>query len=386
MIVRLLTCFSLLLTASVSIGAPTPPKVNARAWLLADHDTGKRLAEYRSDKSFPTRHLNKLMVSYSCFKAIAAGELSLDHAVDISARARQVSGQRMFAPAETPLTVQDVLQALVIGRANDAALALAEHIASDEQAFVSRMNNDAQTLGMRQTYYRNVSGRTKARQVTNANDTLILAEALIRDFPEHYSWFSKREIELNGIKLYNRNALLWRDDSVDGVIAYGNSSTGFDLVVSARRGNMRLTAVVLGTPNERAGNSAARQLLKFGFDHYETRRLYSREVAAVNMRVWLGDSETLPIGIDQDLYLTLPRGEFDQLQARLQIDGSQYAPIPAGQIMGNLTLYVGDNKIGEHQLFALDTISEGGFIRRAFDHLEMWLRDIPDQPSEQGFQ
>jgi D-alanyl-D-alanine carboxypeptidase (penicillin-binding protein 5/6) len=382
MILRLVLLFCFLAALPAMADTPPAPKVNAGAWLLADHYTGMRLADYRSDKTFPTGHLNKLMVAYSSFKAIGSGEAQLTNPVDISTRARQMPGPRMFAPVESALTVADVLQAIVVGRANDAALALAEHIASDEQAFVSRMNNDAQILGMTQTYYRNVSGRAKARQFTTANDTLTLVRAMIAEFPQHYAWFAKREIELDGIKLYNRNALLWRDETVDGVIAFGSSRGRFNLVVSARRNNMRLTAIVLDSPNERAAISAARQLIKFGFDRYETRRLYAREAAAVNLRAWLGDRETLPVGIQQDLYLTLPRGEFEQLQAKLQITGSLFAPIPAGQVMGKLSIYNGGNKIEEHPLVALETVSEGGFIRRAFDHIEMWLRDIPDQRTE----
>lgn len=382
MMLRLVLLFSFLAALPAMADTPPAPKVNAGAWLLADHDTGMRLADYRSDKTFPTGHLNKLMVAYSSFKAIGSGEAQLTNPVDISARARQMPGPRMFAPVESALTVADVLQAIVVGRANDAALALAEHIASDEQAFVSRMNNDAQILGMTQTYYRNVSGRAKARQLTTANDTLTLVRAMIAEFPQHYAWFAKREIELDGIKLYNRNALLWRDETVDGVIAFGSSRGRFNLVVSARRNSMRLTAIVLDSPNERAAISAARQLIKFGFDRYETRRLYAREAAAVNLRAWLGDRETLPVGIQQDLYLTLPRGEFEQLQAKLQITGSLFAPIPAGQVMGKLSIYNGGDKIEEHPLVALETVSEGGFIRRAFDHIEMWLRDIPDQQTE----
>ncbi|MCG6975117.1 MAG: D-alanyl-D-alanine carboxypeptidase [Acidiferrobacterales bacterium] len=383
MIVRLLVCFSLFVALPAMADTPASPKINAGAWLLADHDTGMRLSEFRSDKTYPTGHLNKLMVAYASFKAIASGELLLDSPVAIGAKARNVAGPRMFAPVETAPTVADVLQAIIVGRANDAALALAEHIASDEQAFVSRMNDYAVMLGMTQTHYRNVSGRASARQITSADDTFTLASALINEFPEYYPWFAKRELALDGIKLYNRNALLWRDDSVDGLIAFDNGRAGFNLVVSAKRGSMRLTAVVLGSPNERAGISAAQQLLKFGFERYETRRLYAREVAAVNLRTWLGDRETLPVGVQQDLYLTLPRGEFDQLQAKLQINGSLFAPIPEGQIMGKLSLYNGENRIGEHPLVALETVSEGGFIRRAFDHIEMWLRDIPDQQTEQ---
>jgi D-alanyl-D-alanine carboxypeptidase (penicillin-binding protein 5/6) len=382
MIFRLLTLSFLVVFAFDGAADPKAPKVNARAWLLIDHHSGTRLAEHQTDKALPTGHLNKLMVAYTAFKALDSEELSMEEMVQISPRASRSQGPKMFAPAGASLAVQTLLQAVIVARANDATLALAEHIASDEQAFVSRMNSQAISLGMSDTYYRNVSGKRSARQQTTVADTALLARALIDEFPAYYEWFAMKELDLNGIKLFSRNALLWRDETVDGVTAFGARRGGYSLVVSSQRGTMRLTVIVLGAPSERAGISAARQLLSHGFEQYETRQLYQGGKAAINLRIWMGSQEILPVGLTEDLYLTLKRGEFDRLQAKLKVNESPFAPVPEGQIMGELVLYLDDKVIGEHTLLALDTVDEGSVLRRMFDRIEMWLRDIPeDQPA-----
>lgn len=382
---RQLILIGFTLFAGHSTAEPLPPKVNAGAWLLVDHHSGVHLAEYRSDRQVQTGHLNKLMLVYTSFRTIDAEELSLDESVRISPRASRARGPKVFASAGASLSAQNLLQAVVIGRANDAALALAEHIASDEQAFVSRMNSNASSLGMGNTYYRNVSGGYSARQQTTAADTALLAKILIDQYPQYYDWFAKKELDLNGIKLFSRNALLWRDETVDGVTAFDSRRVGYSLVVSSKRGNMRLTTVVLGAPSEREGISAAQRLLKFGFDNYETRRLYQGGKPAINLRVWMGGEEALPVGLAEDLYLTLKRGDFDRLQAKLKVNRSPYAPVPEGEIMGKLVLYLDDKPIDEHTLLALNTVDEGGFFRRMFDRIEMWLRDIPEeQPASEA--
>ncbi len=380
-----LSLFLLLLLATPAM-ATTPPKVNARAWLLVDHHSGALLAEHQSQRRFSPGHLNKLMVAYAVFRAIEAEELTLTDEVEISTRAFSSTGTRLFAPAGSSLSAQALLQATVIGRANDAAIALAEYVASDEQAFVSKMNQYAAELGLDRTYYRDVVGTKKYNQYTTANDSARLVTALIGDYSQYYAWFAEREFEHNGIKLYNRNALLWRDESVDGVTAFNSGRDGFHLIASGKRGKMRLTAVVLGAPSERAGISAGQQLLKFGFDNYETRRLYQGRSPAINLRIWLGNEETLPVGTEQDLYLTLKRGEFDQVQAKLKVDGSPYAPVAMGQQMGTLSLYLADDKIDERKLIALREIDNGGIISRTLDHIEMWLRDIPDNSNKHSEQ
>lgn len=375
---RLSLLLIILLATSAMASEPVPLKINARAWLLVDHNSGAKLAGHASTRRFSSGHLNKLMTAYGVFRAIEANELSLTDEIEISKRAATSAGARMFTPAGSTLPAQTLLQAVVIGRANDAAIALAEYIARDEQAFVNRMNGYAEELGLGSTRYHDASGLETNQQYTSAADSVRLVTALINDYPQHYHWFGEREFAYNGLKLYNRNALLWRDQNIDGVLAFPSWRDGFHLIASGKRGKMRLTAVVLGAPSERASIYAGQQLLNYGFDHYETRRLYRGRSPAINLRVWLGDAKTLPVGTEQDLYLTLRRGAFDQLQAKLMVDGSPYAPVVTGQQMGSLTLYLGTSKIGEHKLIALKTIDNGGIFRRTLDHIEMWLRDIPD--------
>jgi D-alanyl-D-alanine carboxypeptidase (penicillin-binding protein 5/6) len=375
---RLSLLLMLLLATPAMASEPVPPKINARAWLLVDHNSRAQLAEHAGTRRFSSGHLNKLMTAYGVFRALEANELSLTDEIEISKRAATSAGTRMFAPAGSTLSAKTLLQATVVGRANDAAIALAEQVASDEQTFVSKMNHYAEELGLGNTRYSDACGLETSQQYTSAVDSARLVTALINDYPQYYHWFGEREFAHDGVKLYNRNALLWRDENIDGVIAFQSGRDGFHLIASGKRGKMRLTAVVLGAPSERASISAGQQLLNYGFDHYETRRLYRGRSPAVNLRVWLGDAKALPVGTEQDLYLTLRRGTFDRLQAKLRVDGSPYAPVAMGQQMGSLSLYLGDSKIGEHKLIALKNIGNGGIFSRTLDYVEMWLRDIPD--------
>lgn len=374
----------LLLPVGYAADVPEPPTVNARAWLLIDHHSGRRLAAHDSNRSFTPAHLTKLMVAYVAFNALKDGELAMDTKILVSQKATRISGPRMFASSSSHVPAQELLKAMIVGRANDAAIALAEHIGSDEQAFVSIMNNEAERMGLHNTSFRDATGNKRNRQHTDADDLAILVEKIINDHSQYYQWFSKREFIHNSITLFNRNALLWRNNDVDGLMAIRSGRDGFHLVVSGKRDNMRLSAIVLGAPNERSMISAGSELLKYGFEHFETRKLYSDKEGAVNMRVWLGDTDILPVGLEKDLYVTLVRGEFDGLRATLSLTGSPYAPIERGQAMGTLSLIARNQSIGKYELISLGDVAEGGFFSRLLDRAEMWLRDIPDpeQPTQ----
>lgn len=374
----LLPLLFLVVTVNTVADIAAPPIVNARAWLLIDHHSGRRLASRNSSLRFAPTHFTKLMVAYVTFNALEEGDISTDTSILISQKATRTTGPRMFASASSHVPVQELLKAIIVGRANDAAIALAEHIGSDEQAFVSIMNNEAQRLGLQNTRFRDATGSKRKRQHTNADDLAILATSIIRDHPRYYQWFSSRDFSHNGITLYNRNALLWRDKTVDGLMAVHNGRNGYHLIVSGKRDSMRLSAIVLGASNERAMITAGSELLKYGFEQFETRKLYAANEGAVNVRVWLGDTEILPVGLTKDLYITLPRGEFDSLQAMLKITGSPFAPIDRGHFMGTLSLTLQGQTIGEHDLVSLGKVAKGGFLSRLLDRAEMWLRDIPD--------
>ncbi len=386
---RCLTLLALMLLLPISHAAdsPEPPTVNARAWLLVDHHSGRRLASHKSNRRFTPAHLTKLMVAYVAFNALKSGELTTDTSILISQKAARTSGPRMFASSSSRVPAQELLKAMIVGRANDAAIALAEHIGSDEQAFVSMMNSEAARLGLHNTSFRDATGDKRNHQHTDADDLAILVENIISDHPQYYKWFGQREFIHNSITLYNRNALLWRNNNVDGLMAIHSGRDGYHLIVSGKRDNMRLSAIVLGAPNERSMITAGSELLKYGFEQFETRKLYSDKEGAVNMRVWLGDTDILPVGLEKDLYVTLARGEFDGLRATLSLTGSPYAPIERGQSMGTLSLTAQDKSIGEYELVSLSDVAEGGFFSRVLDRAEMWLRDIPDpEPSAQANQ
>ncbi|MFV1996588.1 MAG: D-alanyl-D-alanine carboxypeptidase family protein [Acidiferrobacterales bacterium] len=377
---RCVTLLALILLLPIGHAAdsPEPPVVNARSWLLVDHNSGRRLASRKSDRRVTPAQFTKLMVAYIALNAIKNGELAADTSILVSQKAAQTSGPRMFASSSSRVTAQELLKAMIVGGANDAAIALAEHIGSDEQAFVSMMNNEAVRLGLQNTSFRDVTGNRRDRQYTNADDLAVLVKNIINDHPQHYQWFSQREFIYNGITLYNRNALLWRNDNVDGLMATQNERDGYHLIVSGKRDNMRLSAIVLSAPNERSMITAGSELLKYGFKQFETRKLYSGKKGAVNMRVWLGDTDIVPVGLKKDLYVTLVRGEFDDLRATLSLTGPPYAPIERGQAMGTLSLATQDKSIGEYELVSLSSVAEGGFFSRIFDRAEMWLRDVPD--------
>ena len=357
---------------------PQAPIVNARAWLLIDHHSGRRLAFHNTGLRFTPTHLSKLMVAYIAFGALESGEVFTDTSILVSDKATRATGPRMFASATSQISMENLVKAMIVGRANDATVVLAEYIGSDEQAFVGIMNNTVEQLGLNNTRYSDATGNLQQRQYTDADDLSILVKAIVNRYPRYYRWFSQREFKHNGITLYNRNALLWRDKNIDGLIAVRSQRDGYHLIVSGRRDNMRLSAIVLGAPNERAMLAAGSKLLKYGFAYYETRKLYTGNKGAASLRVWLGDLEVLPVGFTSDLYVTLHRGDFDNLQAKLEITGIPFAPIIRGQSMGSLRLVLENEIISEYKLVSLRNVSEGGFISRVLDRDEMWLRDIPD--------
>ncbi len=381
--IYLLLVLLLLSSMASATDNPTDPVVHARAWLLIDHNSGRRLAERNSNQQFTPADFNKLMVAFVTFGTVKSEELTMDTNIPISLKATHISGPRMFASATSHIPVDNLIKAMIIGGANDATIALAEHIGSDEQAFVSIMNNEAERLGLLNTRFRDSTGIKRSRQFTDADDLATLAKALISRYPKYYHWFQQRDFTYEGLKLYNRNALLWRDQDVDGLMAVRSKRDGYHLIVSGKRDNMRLTAIVLGATSERAVLAAGSELLKFGFDNYETRKLYSGNKGAVNLRVWLGDADVLPVGFRNDLYITLRRGAFDTLQAKLNITGTPFAPISLGKPMGTLHLVVNGEPLSEHELVSLKPIETGGLFSRALDRAEMWLRNIPDNAQQE---
>ena len=348
---------------------PAAPELKAGAYLLRDFDTGRVLVESNADLRMEPASLTKMLTSYVVYAEMRAGHLRADDRVRVSERAWRRTGSRMFIEVGTEVSVEDLLHGLVVQSGNDAATALAEHIAGDERAFAGLMNEFAARLGMSASHFVNASGLPAAEHYTTARDMATLAVALIRDFPAQYPNYSMREFTYNGITQRNRNRLLWLDESVDGLKTGHTSSAGYGLVASAKRGDMRLVSAVLGSSSSKARTRQTRALLNFGFRFYETRQLFAAGDTLREVRVWQGERERLALGLEHDLYLTLPRGEFSRIDTGFETIERIVAPVAAGTHEGNVKLRLGDEVLAELPLVALHPVREGNLWRRASDYL-----------------
>ncbi len=354
--------------------APQAPDVPAKAWLLVDYQSGQVLAARSAETVLPPASLTKLAVSYVLFQHLRDGKLKLTDRVTVSAHAAEAKGARMFLQASETIDVEALIKGLLVVSANDAAVALAEHVAGSDATFVAQMNAATRALGMSNTNFVTVNGLPATGHVSTAHDLARLAAALLRDFPEYYSWFSIKDLTYHSIRQFNRNALLWRDPTVDGFKTGQTREAGFCLVASAKRGEMRLIAVVLGAADENARVIAAQQLLDYGFRYYETRLLYPARTPVAKVRILMGDASTLALGPAQDLYLTLPRGWHEHVRARLTVKQEQVAPVHAGQVIGALVIDVDQDPVSEYPLVALDEVAEGNVFQRAADHVRLWFQ------------
>lgn len=360
--------------AAAALPEVPAPDVPAAAWLLVDHDSGRVLAEHNADQPLAAASLAKLMTAYVLFGTLKAGRLRLDETVEVSRAAAGARGARLFLRPGTAVRVEDLLQGMIVHSANDAAVALAERASGGESDFVAEMNAAANALGLSGTVFVNATGYEARGQVSTARDLARLASALIRDFPEFYPWFALKEFTYNGITQYNRNALLWRDSTVDGVKTGQTHAAGFCLIAAAGRDGMRLIAVALGARSEDARVASGQRLLDYGFRHFETRLLYAADVPAAQVRVWMDDRSSVPLGVRHNLYVTLPRGGHERLRARLTVQDRLYAPVPYGQTVGTLALDLEGRPFAEYPLVALKEIGTGNLMQRAIDKFQLWLQ------------
>ncbi|BAV32527.1 D-alanyl-D-alanine carboxypeptidase [Sulfuricaulis limicola] len=371
------TAFVCLLCSRVAVAAPPeipPPEIAAPAWVLMDHHSGQVLAERNGDKALAPASLTKLMTAYVLFAKLKAGKLRLDDDVAISPQAVKTNGARLFLRPGTTARAEELLRGMIVVSANDAAVALAEHAAKNEASFVMEMNLAARALGLEKTSFVNATGQDEPGQVSTAHDLARLTSALIRDFPEYYGWFALKELTYLDITQHNHNALLWRDPHVDGVKTGHTRGAGFCLSASANRDGMRLIATVLGARDDAARVSAGQKLLEHGFRHFETRLLYAADVPALRVRLWMGDQSMLPLGVRQNLFLTLPRGWHEKLHARLVVRQELAAPVQQGQVMGTLALDLDRQPYAEYPLVALQAIGTGNILQRTIDRVQLWLQ------------
>jgi serine-type D-Ala-D-Ala carboxypeptidase (penicillin-binding protein 5/6) len=363
-----------LLSRAALANAPVPPALGARAWLLLDATSGQQLASRNPDGRIEPASLTKLMTAYVAFSALETKSIALEQTVNVSERAWRVSGSRMFIEPGRPVTVQELLHGMIIQSGNDACIALAETIAGSEPAFVERMNGEARRLGMKDTHFTNASGLPDAGHYSTTSDLALLASALIRDYPEYYKLYSEREYRYNDITQLNRNRLLWLDPNVDGMKTGHTDSAGYCLIASARRGERRLVSVLVGAPSERVRNEESQKLLNFGFRAFDALRLYQKDQEIAKLAVWKGSEKQLRAGVAADLYITVPAGTADKLQAEVVGDLPLIAPLAAGQRVATLRVALDGKPFGEYPVVALEAVPVAGFFQRAWDGIALLFK------------
>jgi D-alanyl-D-alanine carboxypeptidase (penicillin-binding protein 5/6) len=351
--------------------APPLPKLQLRSHYLIDFATDTLLSSSAADVPAEPASLTKLMTAYVVFKALDSGRIRLDERVHISEKAWRMGGTRMFVEVDSDVVVEDLVRGMLIQSGNDASVALAEHIAGSVDAFVAEMNAAAQALGMRGSTFRNPHGLPARGHYSTARDLAALARAIINEFPEFYGIYAEREFSYNGIAQHNRNALLWRDASVDGLKTGYTEGAGYCLVTSARRGGMRLIAVVLGAPTPRARNDGAQKLLEYGFANFETHKLYAAGQELDAARVWGGELEYTALGIAEDIYVTIPRGAYTKLAASMDVVAELAAPLVRGTKVGEVKISIGDEQLVKRPLIVLTSVLDGGVWARMRDELSL---------------
>ncbi len=353
---------------------PNPPALNATSYFLVDFDSGRVLAEKDPDKHIEPASITKLMTAYLVDKAIADGDITLDEMVTISEKAWRMKGSKMFVEVGKQVAVEELLKGLIIQSGNDASVALAEHIAGSESAFAGYMNHQAQLLGMDNTNFVNATGWPHENHYSSARDIARLTQAVIREFPESYRHYKEREYTFNKIRQFNRNRLLWRDETVDGVKTGHTESAGFCLVASAERDDMRLISVVLGADSDKARTQSSQSLLNYGFRFYETHKLYRADEALKTARIWYGEQEQVSLGVGKDIYITIPRGRYRDLDASMEIDREISAPIARGQQLGQVNIKLDDELMLSEDIVAMQNVAEGSLFVRAMDSVKLMFR------------
>ena len=346
---------------------PKAPDIAANSYLLEDFNSGQAIATKDADKQVEPASITKLMSGYVIFYELREGNLSLSDNVLISNKAWRTEGSRMFVEVNTKVSVADLLKGMIIQSGNDATVALAEKVAGTEESFASLMNEHARKLGMSNSHFVNSTGLPDPEHYTTASDIVKVARAVIRDFPEYYKWYSEKEFTYNGIKQNNRNRLLWRDSNVDGIKTGHTESAGYCLVTSARKDNMRLISVVLGTKSENARADASQALLNYGFRFYETHKLYDAQSKLANTRIWQGAEKNIDLGLQETLYVTVPRGQYKNLDASMQVGEHIMAPVNKGVMLGKVMIRLGDQVVADKELIALNSVEEGNLLRKLVD-------------------
>lgn len=372
----LLLAMVIILPAQAASLIPAPPQVAARAYMVMDADTGKVIMSSREAERFPPASLTKMMTSYIIAAELAKGNISKSDLVPVSVKAWRSPGSRMFIQEGTQVLLSDLLKGIIIQSGNDASVAMAEYIAGSEAAFADLMNQHAGLLGMQNSHFMNATGLPAEDHYASAEDLALLARAIIQDYPEHYGIYSEKYFTYNKIRQPNRNKLLWRDNSVDGLKTGHTDAAGFCLVSSAKREGMRLISVVMGTSSEEARAQESQKLLAYAFRYFRTHKLYDAGQVLETTKVWAGEQDQLKLGLTEELAVTIPRGQSEQLKAVLDLDKVISAPVTKGQAFGMAKVMLNDQVVAEVPVVALEAIEEAGLLKRIWDAIALFFYNL----------
>jgi D-alanyl-D-alanine carboxypeptidase (penicillin-binding protein 5/6) len=353
------------------IPVPAPPQVPARSYYVIDYTTGAVIAASNESERVEPASITKLMVAYAVFHALEDGRITLDDLVTISPYARSQEGSRMFVEVGSKVRVEDLIQGMIVQSGNDATVALAEHVAGSETVFVDLMNQYAQKLGLADTHFENSPGMPSPQHYTTARDIAVLATALVREFPQYFKWYSQRQFTWNKITQPNRNGLLDRDPSIDGLKTGHTESAGYCLVATGKRDGMRIISVVMGAPSVRAREDASLALINYGFRFFETKHLLEANKPVLTARVWKGEANEVALAPREDIYVTVPRGQDATLAAAVDVANPLLAPLDRSSAAGKLRITRGENLVGTYDLYPLDDVPAAGIFGRLWDEVRL---------------
>ena len=370
----LLTPFCIDLFAQSMV--PKAPKLNLDSYILLEANTNTVIAEFNSENQISPASMTKVMSGYVIADQIANGAISLDDKVLVSEKAWKTGGSKMFIEAGKRVSVRDLLSGIIIQSGNDATVAMAEYVAGSEEGFVDFMNAYASELGLSNTLFQNAVGWTDPNHFSSVNDLAQLTKALIANFPDHYATYKEKEFTFSGIRQLNRNKLLWRDDSVDGVKTGHTESAGYCLISSAKRNDMRLIAVVAGSPSENERLISSQRLLEYGFRFFATQKLISKDSEITTAKVWGGKMDDVALGTKEDILLTLPRSDFKNIKANYNFKNNIQAPISNGDIIGDIEFISDDRVVLSAPLVAIESVEAKGFFGRIWARIVFWILSL----------
>ena len=355
---------------------PKAPKLNLDSYILLEANTNTVIAEFNSENQISPASMTKVMSGYVIADQIASGAISLDDKVLVSEKAWKTGGSKMFIEAGKRVSVRDLLSGIVIQSGNDATVAMAEYVAGSEEGFVDFMNAYASELGLSNTLFQNAVGWTDPNHFSSVNDLAQLTKALIANFPDHYATYKEKEFTFSDIRQLNRNKLLWRDDSVDGVKTGHTESAGYCLISSAKRNDMRLIAVVAGSPSENERLISSQRLLEYGFRFFATQKLISKDSEITTAKVWGGKMDEVALGTKEDILLTLPRSDFKNIKANYNFKNNIQAPISNGDVIGDIEFISDDRVVLSAPLVAIESVEAKGFFGRIWARIVFWILSL----------